>query len=179
MKRLLAAAILALPLVALGEQFQGVELSGNRARLLITASDGQQFEAPRRSEQVEFDQPRLSPDGKYVGWLALVPNCCGTSYPKPLSLVVLDGGRRLHSFGTELAVFGWCFVPNASSVAYWQATLHFSDARHFELRNISDGRLLGVYESPHGEAKDIRARKDLPSWVRACQDELVPIHHGG
>ena len=169
MKRLLVAALLALlPLVALADQFREVHLSEDRTRLVITKSDGHQFEAPRYAEQVEFEEPRISPDGNHVGWLAVYPNCC-TSYPIPLGVVVLDRERRLHSFGTELAVFAWCFVPNSTSVAYRQAVLHGSDHRHFERRNIPDGRLLNVYDSPHGEIKDIRGRKNLPSWVRACQ----------
>ncbi|AMO24940.1 hypothetical protein GCM10027034_06590 [Ramlibacter solisilvae] len=170
MKRWLAATILALPLLALAGQFQGVQLSEDGTSLRIATSDGQQFEAPKYSDQVGFAKPRISADGSRVGWLALYPNCC-TSYPIPLALVVLDQSRRLQSFdGIGISVFAWCFVPDSSSVAYGQGVLHGSDARHFEWRNISDGRLLGAYGSARGDARDIQARKGVPSWVRCVPE---------
>ena len=170
MKGLLAAAILVWPIFVLAAGFQAIELSEDRARLVITAADGQQFDAPKFSEQVEFGRPRVSADGKYVGWLALFPNCC-TSYPIPLKLVVLDQSRQLHSFeGIKISIFAWCFSPNSPSVAYRQGVLHGSDFRHFELRSISGGRLLAEYDYPHEEAENIHARKHAPSWVHCVPE---------
>ncbi len=170
LSRIPAVAVMALPLAAAGSTFKAVQLSQDRTRLTITSADGQRFEAPGLAEQVEFAQPRISADGRHVGWLALFPNCC-TSYPIPLKLVVLDQQRQLHSFvGMEISIFSWCFVPRSSSVAYWQGPLHGSDFRHFERRSIADGRLLGEYEYPHDEAAHALARKRAPAWVRCVPE---------
>ncbi len=168
--RTAAAVLLAFPLVATAATYKAAQLSDDRTRLRITTTEGEQFDAPRLDEQVEFDQPRLSADGRHVGWLALFPNCC-TSYPIPLKLVVLDQQRQQHSFvGMEISIFAWCFVPKSSSVAYWQGVLHGSEFRHYEWRNIADGRLLGAYEYPHNEAANARARQRAPAWVRCVPE---------
>ena len=55
-----------------------------------------------------FQSPKMAPGSRYVGWLALFPNCC-TSYPVPLALIVLDSQGQLHEFKGQQATFGWCF----------------------------------------------------------------------
>lgn len=164
------AWVMLFPLVAGAADFVSVELSNDRTRLVIASASGEQFAAPMLPEQVEFDQPRISADGRRVGWLALFPNCC-TSYPIPLKLVVLDEARRLHTFeGIQMSVFAWCFSPDSRSVAYRQGVLHGSDFQHFELRRIADGRLLAGYEYPHDEAERVQARKKAPSWLRCVPE---------
>jgi hypothetical protein len=149
--------------------FVAAKLSDSGTRLVITADDGSQFAAPMFGEQVGFQQPRISSNGKNVGWLALYPNCC-TSYPIPLRLVVLDQSRRLHTFeGIELAIFKWCFLPQSTSVAYMQTVVHGSNFEHFEVRSISSGDLLAEYEYPHEEPENTAARKRAPSWVRCVE----------
>lgn len=171
MKRRLSTLLLALlSVAAYAVGYKSASLSIDQTALVITSADGSRFDAPRLGEQVAYSDPRVSTDGKHVGWLALYPNCC-TSYPIALKLVVLDESRHLHTFeGAEIAIFGWCFQTNARSVAYAQGVLHGSDYRHFELRRISDERLLAKYEYPHEERQKAFAQKQAPSWLRCVPE---------
>ena len=167
----ISAAVILLALVSqtASADYKAATLSADGSRLVVTTDDGSQFSAPMFSEQVGFEQPRISSNGKSVGWLALYPNCC-TSYPIPLKLVVLDQSRRLHTFeGIKIAIFKWCFLPQSPSVAYMQAVLHGSNSEHFEARSISDGKLLAEYEYPHEETENAAARKHAPRWVQCVE----------
>jgi hypothetical protein len=165
-----AVALMLFPVMVLSGEYRAAALSADGFSMTITATDGSHFSAPKFADQVGFDQARVSPDGRYVGWLALYPNCC-TSYPIPLRLVVLDQSRQMHTFdGIKIAIFSWCFVPHSASVAYTQSVLHGSNFQRFERREISDGRLLNEYEYPHEEAESAVARKRAPSWV-SCVPE--------
>jgi hypothetical protein len=169
--RLIAFASALLPLVVFAGGYQSaVVTEEDPSTLTITAADGSQFAAPAFIDQVGFEEARVSPDGKYVGWLALYPNCC-TSYPIPLKLVVLDEARRLHTFvGIELAIIHWCFLPGSASVAYMQTVLHGTSFEHFEWRAIADGKLLGEYEYPDDDEEQALARRRAPSWVRCTKE---------
>ncbi len=169
---LCTAAVLTCHL-AMATTYTAVDLSTDQRTLHLTRSDGSTFDAPRYAEQVGFQKPRISKDGRYVGWLALYPNCC-TSYPIPLHLTVLDNDQQLHRFaGIQIAVFEWCFLPRANAVAYTQTVLHGSDFQHFELRSIADGRLLAEYEYPDEESDNLLARRRSPTWVH-CVPEIFP-----
>jgi hypothetical protein len=168
--RLAALVLLLAPIVAFGNGYKNAIVSEDQASLVLTTSDGSQFAAPGFAEQVAFARPRISPDGRSVGWLALYPNCC-TSYPIPLKLVVLDESKHLHTFeGIKLAIFNWCFLPGSNAVAYSQTVVHGSNFQHFERRAIVDGRLLGAYEFPHEEAENMSARNRAPAWVRCVKE---------
>lgn len=170
--KLLTAAVLLLSLVSASASahYMTAKLTDKGAGLVVTLDDGSQFSAPIFGEQVGFQQPRISSNGKNVGWLALYPNCC-TSYPVPLRLVVLDASRRVHTFdGIEMALFKWCFLPKSTSVAYMQTVVHGSDFEHFEARSISSGNLLAKYEYPKGESENAAARRRAPSWVRCVEE---------
>lgn len=135
--------------------------------LVITTSDGRTIEPPKIPEQVGFDHPRISADGQYAGWLALYQNCC-TSYPVPLTLVVLgqDGRRRL--FRGPAAIFGWCFVPSRKAVAYRQEVLHGSSSITFELRRIADGKLLSTFVQPGEMDTKEPGHQRLPAWAQCA-----------
>lgn len=159
-----------LPAIAPAAGYKSAMLSGDGAGVVITSVDGSQFDAPSVPDQVAFSSPRVSSDGRYVGWLALFPNCC-TSYPVELLLVVLDESRHMHTFdGTKMAMFGWCFPAKAGTVAYAQGVLHGSDFRNFELRRIADGVLVAHYEFPHEEAANALAHNRAPGWVRCVPE---------
>lgn len=146
--------------------FANVALSNDGVALAITSSDGTRFNAPLLPEQQGFGKPRISRDGRYVGWLALLPNCC-TSYPVPLTLVVLDTSHHLHRIvGAGMAIFSWDFSPDSSSVAYMQTVLHGSNYEHYELRAIADDRLIAEYDYPDEQAENALARRHAPRWVR-------------
>lgn len=168
-KTWLAALLLAFVSGGAWARYVATELADDGTHLVITVDDGSQFSAPMFGEQVGFEDPRISSNGKYVGWLALYPNCC-TSYPIPLGLVVLDPSRGLHTFdGIKIAVFKWCFLPHSSSVAYMQTVVHGSNFEHFEVRSIASGNLLAEYEYPHEEPDNTAARRRAPGWVRCVE----------
>jgi hypothetical protein len=166
MRAALAAIALLCPLLAGAGGFRAAELSSDQRQLVVTLRDGERFMAPSLPEQVKFDAPRISADGRHVGWLAYYDNCC-TSYPIPLFLVVMDEDRHLHRFdGIQLAVFAWCFSKDSRAVAFRQAPLHFSNAEHHELRRIADERLLAQHDAPEGFDDDAQAQRRLPPWAR-------------
>lgn len=168
-KTWIAALLLALVSGGAWAGYVAAKLADDGTHLVITVDDGSQFSAPMFGEQVGFQDPRITSNGKYVGWLALYPNCC-TSYPIPLGLVVLDSSRGLHTFdGIKIAVFKWCFLPHSSSVAYMQTVVHGSNFEHFELRSIASGNLLAEYEYPDEEPDNTAARRSAPSWVRCVE----------
>ena len=83
----------------------------------------------------------------------------------------MDESKQLRTFeGNKMAIFAWCFLPDAKSVAYTQGVLHGSDYRHFELRAVSNGRLQAEYEYPHEEEENTLARKRAPSWVHCVPE---------
>lgn len=169
MKTWSAALLLTFVSPTASADYTAASLAADGSRLVITNDDGSQFPAPMLSEQVGFEQARISSNGKNVGWLGLYPNCC-TSYPIPLKLVVLDQSRRLHIFeGIKIAIFKWCFLPQSTSVAYMQTVLHGSNFEHFEVRSISHGTLLAEYEYPDDETENAAARQRAPSWVRCVE----------
>lgn len=171
MNRALVALALCLAAnAAQAENYTEVNLSPDGAQLTITAQSGKAFQAPVLPDQVGFQSPRISPDGKNVGWLALYPNCC-TSYPIPMTLVVLDAARRIHQFeGIKLATFRWCFMPDSASVVYMQTQVHGTNYQHFEKRAIADGRLEAEYEFPDDAAENAEAQKLAPAWA-SCATE--------
>ena len=161
--------LLSLVSASASADYLAAELTDGGAHLVITVDDGSQFSAPTFGDQVGFQQPLISSNGKNVGWLALYPNCC-TSYPIPLRLVVLDESHRMHTFdGIKIAVFKWCFLPNTTSVAYMQTVVHGSNFEHFEVRSIPSGNLLAKYEYPDEEPEHTAGRKHAPSWVRCVE----------
>lgn len=163
------ALLLSLLSASASAGYLATELTDGGKQLVITVDDGSKFSAPMLGKQVGFQQPRISSNGKSVGWRALYPNCC-TSYPIPLGLVVLDESRRMHTFdGIKIAVFKWCFLPKSTSVAYMQTVVHGSNFEHFEARAISSGDLLAEYEYPNEETQNTAARQHAPSWVRCVE----------
>ena len=169
MARILPIVLLATAACATAGTFRDAKLSADRASLVVTDASGRSVELPKVADQVGFQNPLISPDGHYVGWLALQPNCC-TSYPVPLTLVVLgqDGSHR--EFRGPQALFGWCFVPKSKSVAYRQETLHGPTDKTFELRRISDGHLLSSYTQSEDLGQTASDQQELPEWAKCAAD---------
>ncbi len=167
---LLCLTVFAASTLAFADGFTAFSQSPDGAHLVLIGPGKLPIEAPKYADQVGFSKPQISADGKYVGWLALYPNC-STSYPIPLRLVVLDASRQLHSFeGIQLATFDWCFLPRAAEVAFTQTTVHGSNFQHFERHTIADERLLATYEYPHEDDENALARKRAPKWVRCVPE---------
>jgi hypothetical protein len=133
----------------------------------ITAADGG-VEQPTRDHdsalggaQTGFSDPKISADGKIVGWLSLYPNCC-TSYDIPRELVLYrDSLVFLRLRGNDQSIFSWSFSNDGSAVAYCQGPLHFSDDRHYELRRIPSGELIEEAEAGDGDIPSPQWAADL------------------
>jgi hypothetical protein len=95
-----------------------------------------------------FENPKISPDGRLVGWLADFPPGCCESYSVSLELVVMDVSRRLHVFSPPRAIVGWCFSKDSRAVVYSMAELHGPTDEQFELRSVEDGKLLKRFDLP-------------------------------
>ncbi len=159
--------LLALALHAVGAAagpFVGATLQDGQNRLLVQRASGQTAEAPRMSDQVGFDAPRVSTDGRYVGWTALYPNCC-TSYPIPLALIILSTENRLHRIVGGQSIFSWCFVPSKNAVASRHGPLHGPNDETFELRRITDGVLLRSYTPHWNHRTNQPGNGKLPEWA--------------
>lgn len=154
--------LLALPIVtacgAAPTVYRSAELDAAGA-LVLTTTDGRRETPPldrERGEELErqsgFDQPRIAPDGKTVGWLSLYPNCC-TSYDIPREVVLYRDRRALLRLrGNGQAIFRWNFADGGRAVAFCQGPPHFSAYRHYELRRVADGALLAEAETGAGSA---------------------------
>jgi hypothetical protein len=163
--RLPVALLLFMAMPAIAQStFLSFALAGDGTQLEFKDAQGVTWPAPKLHDQVGFNQPRISPDGRFLGWLALHPNCC-TSYPIPLVLVVMDRNRHLYQFQGLQATFGWCFHADSSAVAYRREALHGPTPELFELRRIRDGRLLEAFEVPIEVSTGNAPRPRLPPWA--------------
>lgn len=172
MKSLILFALALASAAAWGQTYQRAVLESDGSLLELITASAPQTHAPKLEEQVGFDQPRVSADGRRIGWLALYPNCC-TSYPVPLELVIFRAGRIEQVFhGNGEAIFAWQFLHDGTEVAYRQGPLHFSDAEYFELRRVADGKLLARYAYPNESEGAARAEaiRKAPAWVKPIAD---------
>lgn len=153
-------------------EYDAVRLTGEGERLSLTLAGGKSMDAPKSGTQDGFEQPLVSRDGSFVGWLALYPNR-GASYSQPLELVVMDGARHLHRFSGDWGmVYGWCFAPAGNAVVYRYSFSHGDLTPGFDMRRIEDGRLLKRFRMPDtGVDVDLVAavRARAPSWTRCAQ----------
>jgi hypothetical protein len=174
--------LVCLCLPALAGDFKNVKVSTDQIHLLITKSDGSQIEAKTLPDQVGFDKAVISPDGHYVGWLALFPNL---SYPVPVDLVVVDSAGHLQKFESDALIFEWCFLPDSKSVAFMSSALHFTDGEEYEWWSLPDRVQLGTYAYPddyrikpelRGNDERAKAVKNAPAWVKCVPKS--PIDEG-
>ena len=140
------------------------DLDGAR-ELVIRKASGETIYAPKLTEQVGFEEVKISADGRRIGWLVLISND-GQSYPVPLKLVIFRGDKieLVVSEGTCLG--GWIFQEK-DSVAYVVETCHFSTGKEAVLRDIQYG---GVYSKYFLKRVDGDIPTDslssAPAWVR-------------
>jgi hypothetical protein len=131
-----------------------------RGQLRITSSLGHRIAPAKEKEQVGFANVSISADRRAVGWLALFPNCC-TTYPVPLRLVLYSMGHQRKFSGNGLAFARWTFSADGKRVAFRQETVHSSQGVHYELHDISNGRLVAAYDP------DSANLATPPRWVQA------------
>lgn len=158
---LMCAVVLVASGVTLAAQatYRRVEVD-QQGQLRIITSEGREIVPRKDKDQVGFDKPSISIDRRVVGWLALYPNCC-TSYPIPLKLVILVNGRQRMFTGVGLAVWRWAFSEDGKRVAFEQETVHGGLGVHYELRDISTGRLVSKFD------RDSERPGEPPAWVQA------------
>jgi hypothetical protein len=123
----------------------------------VTTADGATVIVEKDKDQVDIEKVQTGDGGAAIGWLALYLNCC-TSYPIPLSLVVLSGGK-VRPIRNELPIWYWAFRNGAREVCYEQETVHGGFGIRYERRDVVSGELLERYEPAAGRRK--------PAWVIA------------
>ncbi len=141
---------------------------------LSLTRDGRTVPAPRTEpEQAGFEQAQVSADGRTVGWVAQMPNCC-TSYPLPLVLVLYRDGKVIRRFDEAPPIWDWAFVPGRDEVVIRQAYPHGPEFFTFTRLRIADGKALATYECNQDE----RVHAPRPAWTRVigeqCPDYMPP-----
>jgi hypothetical protein len=133
--------------------------------LHIVVEGGREILRRKEADQVGFGKPRISADGRAVGWLADFPNCC-TSYPIPLKLVVYSNGHTRTFTGSGLPISRWAFQADGKRVAFEQETVHGGLGVHYELRDVSSGRMMAAYEPRIGPDNQPVPNQQPPDWVK-------------
>lgn len=173
MKRFLPALLIVLCANASGQhnRFTQALLDQDGGSLQLHRADGSQSAAPTLAGQDAFEQPAVASNRRYVGWLALFPNQ-GASYSQPLYLVVMDTSNRLQRFRGDFGmVFSWCFSPRGTEVVFQSSFPHGVTPVEFQMRRISDGKLLRRLELPeNGSLHDEGSawHQSLPSWAKCA-----------
>lgn len=135
----------------------GIDPSG---QLYILTKRHREIVPKKEPEQVGFARAEIAPDGRSVGWLALYPNS-ETDYPLPRKLVIYADGDQRSFSGTGLPIKRWCFEDGGREVAFEQETVRGGNDAHYELREITTGKLVENYD-PDATAE--MAAKP-PRWV--------------
>jgi uncharacterized protein GlcG (DUF336 family) len=140
--------------------------------LVLVRADGSRSSAPKLEDQDSFVAPAVASNHQYAGWLAMFPDR-GASYSLPLYLVVTDTRSRVKRFSGGFGmVFSWCFAGGGQAVVYKSMFPHGVTPVGFEMRRISDGRLLRrILLEPirGGMDEDETLAKRVPSWARCAQ----------
>jgi hypothetical protein len=149
--------------------FGSVGLSDDASVLTVRMTDGTVL-SPRPEtdrfdkEQSEFVAPKISEDGKFVGWLAAYPGL-GASYAMTAELVMMDLRRRLHHFHGDWALVGaWCFPNEPGEVVLAVSFSHGLTEHDVQLRRIDDDKLLARYRIPSGGQERAHALSNAPDW---------------
>ena len=135
----------------------------------ITTEDGRHITPPRLPplaadmRNVGAEQAAVSPDHQSVGWLALFENCC-TSYPLPLTLVILHNGRT-HSFEGIAPIWFWSFQNGGTRVATREEAPHGGEGIHYDVWDVASGKRVADFTPEYDE--DDQTRPNEPAWVKA------------
>lgn len=179
MKRFLPAFLIVLCANASGQhdRFTHALSDQDGGALRLYRADGSQSAAPKLEEQDAFGKPAVASNGRYAGWLALFPNQ-GASYSQPLYLVVMDTSNHLQAFRSDFGmVFSWCFSPRGTEVIFQSSFPHGPTPVEFQMRRISDGRLLRRFTLPENESlqnEEAASHQQLPSWTRCTAHNHGP-----
>ena len=142
----------------------------DKGQLRIVTKDGREILPKKEDEQVGFSRPRVSDNGRSVGWLAEFQNS-STSYPIPLKLMILTNGGMQAFTGSGLPIWRWAFRDRGRRFAFEQETVHGGFGIHYELRDAATGRLIDEYSPAYGPDNRIIPNQRTPRWV----DELKAL----
>lgn len=156
--RLVASAALLVVACSHSYRYVSATVDADGAVNILT-SDGVTVRPPVATGQAGAADPAVSSDQRAVGWLALFPNT-GTTYPIPLSLVVLSPSGS-HEIKTGQMIDAWAFVDSSASVAFEAGPVH-GDATSYELHDVSNGKLLETYDAKRDGPIE-------PAWVRSVE----------
>ncbi|HET9402354.1 MAG TPA: hypothetical protein VFO34_15525 [Candidatus Acidoferrales bacterium] len=131
-------------------------------RIHIVDSSMKDLEIPPEKDQVDTAQPKIADDHRTAGWLIESKIDDGTSYPIPLCLIIYRDAKIIRRFPTDMTIGDWRFVDGAKQVALYTDTLHGSLAPHYELRDVSTGRLIAKFDGHLGPGS--------PAWTRGFSE---------
>lgn len=167
MLRACAAAIAAASAGAACAAGYAIHAKPDDASTLSLSQGGRTIKAPRTEpEQAGFEQAQVSADGRTVGWIAQMPNCC-TSYPLPLVLVLYRDGKVIRRFDEAPPIWHWAFVAGRDEVVIQQAYPHGPEFLTFTRLRIADGKALATYECDQDE----QVHEPRPAWTRVIDEE--------
>lgn len=132
--------------------------SGNAQRIY---ADGKTKQQPKESGQVGCDHVVIADDRQTAGWSVLIDSCC-TSYPIPLSVVVINHGRK-RVFWPEQTVWEWTFVSGGRKLALLSGPVH-GGAANAILYDVRSGRRLTTWNGGGHP----------PTWASGWKDEFGP-----
>jgi hypothetical protein len=121
------------------------------------------------SNAVGFSGVELAQDRKTLGWTINVENCC-TSYSIPLSVVVLQHKRVLHTFDQGQMVWGWMFLEGGKQVAVVFGATHGPEVGDYRLFDVKTGKLLSEVS---GDEYTQSLKTDAPEWAKRLQDRIT------
>lgn len=133
---LVAAEVLPLRSVSVNKQEDEIRLVDRTGRETMIRPQG---------DEVGFQSPRISPDGRTAVWLTKYPNCC-TSYPIPRALVAYRDGKVIWQYQLELMIYEWRFANGGKKIVLSAGTVHFVQSTHMTLLDTQTGRVLQEWD---------------------------------
>jgi hypothetical protein len=122
----------------------------NEGRLHIIPESGKEILRNKSRGQTSFDDPKISPDGRTVGWIGGYRNPNGPDFADiALELVVFRAGRILHRFDSEFFYWDWEFQDGGKRIAYSFGPQH-GGATGCVLREVLSGRVIARWEVHEG-----------------------------
>ena len=161
----ICTALLAVPMIAAGKSddvYKSIFIDQG-GRLHLVRVSGQDVLVQSQEEQVGFESPVLSSDGKTVGWLDLYPfpNFTGerdNSSPIPGVLTLYRNGHIILRFATDQAFWDWHFWRGGRDVAYSVGPTH-GGAAQVLLRHVASGKVCASWVP--GDGREPRWAKGL------------------
>ena len=151
--------------------FSRASLVDNGNSLMIYRSSGSGALAPKFPDQSGFDDPEISSDHRYIGWLVMQSGL-GASYSQPTGLVVEGVHGHTHQFaGSYGMVYGWCFAAISNAVTFTYSLPHGRTPQSFDMRDIRSGRVLQHFELTAAQLDHVvgdAAPRELPQWARCA-----------